>query len=331
MPRRKAPPRLYLDPKRQQWIIRDGARFVRTGCTREQLAHAENQLAEYIGEKYAPPATSTPTILEVLAAYTEEVLPHRATGKNISYCIGSLSKWWIGKNASDVTAKTCRAYASTKTPAAAHADLKTLRAALRHWQREHAPLAVQPIIWMPPAGPGRDRWLTRKELARLLWAARRSQHIRRFILLAYYTGSRPGVILRLQWDQIDLESGVMARNRPGDAVHAKKRAPKVRLGKRILSHLRRWKRLAKDSEPYLCHYEGRRVDDPHGAWKRAVRDSKLKGKITRHTLRHTRATHLMQAGVPLWDAAGALGMTVKTLEAVYGHHHPDWQKSAADV
>ena len=267
--------------------------------------------------------------MEVLAAYTSDVLPHRATRRNIGYTIKSLSRWWSGKNITEVTARTCREYAATKTPAGAAGDLKTLRAAIKHWQTEHGRLAVQPIVWMPPAGPGRERWLTRSELARLLRAAQ-AQHIRRFILLAYYTGSRPGVILRLQWGQIDLSAGVMARRAIGEAVHAKKRAPRVRLGKRILAHLRRWKRLDGEAVRYLCHYEGRVVSDPHAAWKRTVRDAGL-GGITRHTIRHTRATHLVQAGVSLWDAAGALGMTVKTLEAVYGHHHPDWQRNVADV
>ena len=39
----------------------------------------------------------------------------------------------------------------------------------------------------------------------------------------------------------------------------------------------------------------------------------------------------MQDGVDMWEAAGSLGMTVKTLEEVYGHHHPSWQKNAADA
>lgn len=331
MPRRKAPPRLYLDPKRQQWIIRDGARFIRTGCNQQDLAGAESQLADYIGEKYAPPPTSSPTVLEVLAVYGDEVVQHRASRRNISYNIGSLTKWWAGKKASDVTAKSCRAYAATKSDAAAAGDLKVLRAALKHWQKEHSALALQPVIWTPPAGPARDRWLTRSEVAKLLWAARHVQHIRRFILLGIYTGSRPGVILRLQWDQIDLSAGVLARNRPGEAIRAKKRAPKVRLGKRILSHLRRWQRIDGGIVSYLCHFEGRQIKDPHSGWKRAIRKSGLSGRITRHTLRHTRATWLVQAGVSLWEAAGALGMTVKTLEATYGHHHPDWQKDAAEV
>ena len=40
---------------------------------------------------------------------------------------------------------------------------------------------------------------------------------------------------------------------------------------------------------------------------------------------------MMQAGVPIWDAAGFLGMTTKTLEKVYGHHDPAFQDQAANI
>jgi hypothetical protein len=39
----------------------------------------------------------------------------------------------------------------------------------------------------------------------------------------------------------------------------------------------------------------------------------------------------MQSGVNLWDAAGFLGMTVKQLEETYGHHHPEYQREAAEA
>jgi hypothetical protein len=32
----------------------------------------------------------------------------------------------------------------------------------------------------------------------------------------------------------------------------------------------------------------------------------------------------MQSGTDRWQAAGYLGMSVETLEKVYGHHHPDY-------
>jgi integrase len=53
--------------------------------------------------------------------------------------------------------------------------------------------------------------------------------------------------------------------------------------------------------------------------------------VTRHTLRHTKVTWLMQAGVPIWEVAGFAGMSVRTLERVYGHHHPDHQEQAANA
>lgn len=52
-------------------------------------------------------------------------------------------------------------------------------------------------------------------------------------------------------------------------------------------------------------------------------DAGLGADVTPHVLRHTAATWLMQAGTDMWEAAGYLGMTVETLSARYGHHHPD--------
>ena len=39
----------------------------------------------------------------------------------------------------------------------------------------------------------------------------------------------------------------------------------------------------------------------------------------------------MQAGVPVWTAAGYLGMSVEVLLNTYGHHHPDYLREAADA
>jgi hypothetical protein len=39
----------------------------------------------------------------------------------------------------------------------------------------------------------------------------------------------------------------------------------------------------------------------------------------------------MQRGVPIWQAAGYLGMSTETLDRVYGHHSPEHLKGAADA
>ena len=122
----------------------------------------------------------------------------------------------------------------------------------------------------------------------------------------------------------------MARRASGEAKDAKKRAPPVRLGKRILSHLRRWRRLDPPETEYLCHYEGAVIQKLRRSFPDAVKRAGLT-KVTPHTLRHTRATWLMHAGINPCEAAGHLGMTLEVLEKTYGHHHPDWQKQAAEV
>lgn len=274
-------------------------------------------------------------IAATLAAYGSEVAPAMPSARNIGYHITNLLKWWGDKRVADITPKACKEYVKTKTAPAAAADLKVLKASVKYWNTEYGPLDAAPQFWRPPGNEPKDRWLTKSEAARLLWAARRYQHMRRMILLGLYTGSRPGVILSLRWDQVDLDAGILSRAKKGEVLSQRKRKPKVRLGRRILAHLRRWKRLDGD-HVLVCHFTdpwhpgAREVGDPHGAWRKIVEAAKLPG-VTRHTLRHTRATWMAQAGVPLWEAAGFLGMTVKTLERTYAHHSPHFQDSAANI
>jgi integrase len=81
----------------------------------------------------------------------------------------------------------------------------------------------------------------------------------------------------------------------------------------------------------VCHYEGKPVGKLRRSWDTAREAAGLDDKVIPHSLRHTRATWLMQAAVDPWQAAGSLGMSLKVLEQTYGHHHPDWQKDAAEV
>jgi integrase len=105
----------------------------------------------------------------------------------------------------------------------------------------------------------------------------------------------------------------------------------VRLGRKLLAHLRRWKRIDGGHCKWVVHYDGKPIDDPHTTWRKAIAAAGLGRDVTPHVLRHTRATWLMRQGVPLWEAAGHLGMSARVLDRVYGHHAPDHQGRAADV
>ena len=329
MPRRAKGPRLYLEPRSRQWIIRDGTNFMRTGCGEADSADAEKFLAQYLAFKHKPKASGSPMIADVLNVYGKEVAPHKKSARNMSYNIGSLIKWWGAKTVADITAKSCRTYVAEGSKTGRGADLGVLKSAVTYWDQEYGPLTVQPVFWRPKGNPPKERWLTYQEAARLLNAARRYQHLRRLILLGLYTGSRPGVLLALTWAQVDLDRGILFRVPRGMSQGDKKRSPPVKLGKRILTHLRRWKAI-DGHVAHVCHFDGRQVEDPHGTWNRVTKAAGLVG-VTPHTLRHTRATWMAQKGVSPFAAAGFLGMTIKTWEHVYAHHHPDFQDEAANI
>lgn len=262
-------------------------------------------------------------------AYASEHLPHTRSARNAAYNVANLSAWWGDKKLSDVTARNCRAYADTHTPALARRDLELLRAAIGYWHREYGPLPSVPFVVMPAKAEPREMWLTRSEAASLLRAARHTEHLKRFILLGLWTGSRSGAILSLTWDRIDFAAGVMRRRGYGEAESDTKRTPPVRLSRRALLFLRRWRELDCGPCKHIVHWNGARIKKFRHAWERAAKEAGI--CATPHTLRHTRATWLMQAGIDPWEAAGHLGMSTATLQRVYAKHHPDFQKRAAEV
>ena len=56
---------------------------------------------------------------------------------------------------------------------------------------------------------------------------------------------------------------------------------------------------------------------------------RLHTDVTPHVLKHTGTTWLLRDGVDLWDVSGLTSTSTKTLEGVYGHHSPDYQKASA--
>jgi integrase len=247
-------------------------------------------------------------------------------------------EWWGDKSVAAIKGEACRSYVKDRgSIIAARRELETMRAAVNHYSREHG-LDVTPKFTLPPDSVSRQRWLARSEAARLLWAAYRSpyhKHLVRFILIGLYTGTRHSAILGLQWmpnttgGWVDLERGVLHRRGSGQR-ETNKRQPPTRVPPKLLAHLRRWKRLDMGVRA-IIRYEGLPITRIEKAFRSCRERAALGSDVTPHILRHTRATWLMQAGVDLWEAASSLGMTVQTLQDVYGHMHPDFQKRAAEA
>jgi integrase len=380
MPRPAKGARLWLRPERRNpdgsireravWLIRDGSRRISTGCVAANRAGAERALGEHLARKYQPGRSRGrhPTeilIADVLAIYLTDVAPRHARENETKQRVLTLDAWWADKTLAEVSGSNCRAYVEHRirqhwksskpektgtaprmvTIAAPRRELEDLRSAINHHRREG--LCSEIVSVVLPARPDvRERWLTRSEAARLLWAAWRAKqvmrdnatlravgrHVTRFILVGLYTGTRSAAICgaalmpTVGRGYVDLDKGVFYRRAIGRR-QTKKRQPPVKLPPRLLAHMRRWaaRGLARKA---VVEWNGKPVESVRKGFEAAARVAGLGSDVTPHILRHTCATWLMQAGVDLWHAAGFLGMTVQQLEAGYGHHHPDYQEEA---
>ncbi len=149
-----------------------------------------------------------------------------------------------------------------------------------------------------------------------------------FILIALYTGARKEAILSLRWSQVDLSTGRIDFNPPG-ARRTNKRRARIPIPSRLLPHLCRARQRGTDIG-FVIHENGARLKDVKKGFASACRRAGLKA-VSPHTLRHTAATWLMQAGVDMWDAGGYLGTTTETLQRVHAHHHPDHLRDPAEA
>jgi len=369
MPARKKGIRLWLRARRSDrsgsvrqatWIILDGNKHIATGCAESEIAAAEGKLAEYVAAKYRAPRKARDIeqidIADVLSIYGEDFRHRHANGAKFHGRLERLNDFWGDKKLAEITGQSCRDYVAARSSAGgARRDLEDLRAAINHHAKEgfHRGLIR---MTLPARGRPRTRWLTRKEAADLLrvcWrtkevqtvhrgaakglpvetAKRPLRHLARFILIGLYTGSRAAAIAAASphkgagRSNVDLDEGIFYRLPEGEA-ESNKRRPPVPIPPRLLAHLRRWveKGLVKE---HFVEWHGAGVRSVKTSFATAVRLAGLGGRVTPHTLRHTAATWLMQAGVDKWEAAGFLGMSVEMLDRVYGHHHPHHLRNAA--
>lgn len=175
-----------------------------------------------------------------------------------------------------------------------------------------------------PEPPGRLRFLQPEALASLLDAARASSnpHLYPAVVLAVSTGMRRGELLQLTWADVDL---------PGATVRL---------------------RLTKNKEPrtvpltpqaviVLRELRAAPVRDiagnvfPLGRTKlgHAFRRACAAAGITDfhwHDLRHTAASHLVMAGVPLRTVAEILGHRTLQMVMRYSHLSPEHLRQAID-
>jgi integrase len=356
MPAKQKGARLWLRVEKDRpslWVIKDGDKRIATGLAAHECSEAEQRLAEYLAAKHEPvrdrdqSPTSIP-VADVLSVYLTDRASTVASPKELGQRVTALASFFGDKMLSDINGALCRSYVAQRgSSSMARRELEDLRAAINHHRREGLCNAIVDVV-LPPKSQARERWLTRSEAARLIWAAwryrevqkgkptdRRSrQHVARFILVGLYTGTRSAAICGAALTPTegkgfaDLEAGIFYRKGQGVAA-TNKRQPTVRLPGRLLAHMRRWH--AKGiSRQAVVEYDSKPVASVKKAFGRAAADAGL-ADVSPHVLRHTAITWAMQNGADPYVASDFFGVTRELIERTYGHHSPSHQKGVADA
>jgi len=186
------------------------------------------------------------------------------------------------------------------------------------------------------------RALSPAELRQLLAVAAADDEVGPAVELLATTGLRRGELLGLTWGDVSASSLTVRRAYVRTAAQAvglaepksSRSARTILLPARAAAALARRRELAGDPLPSDPVFPGRFGADPmhpdgFGNAFRRLADRAQLHDVTAHTLRHTVASQLLAAGVPVRDVAEALGHSPAVLLRTYAHAQPGSRERVA--
>jgi len=168
---------------------------------------------------------------------------------------------------------------------------------------------------------------TEKETAKILSHA--PDHLRRAILLSYFTGLRPGAVelLQLKFDDINWRAKtILVRS-------AEKGGPRRRdvpLHKKFIKTLKQWQG-GDDSSQYIITWQGSPVKSIKKSWKTTLKNAGITRRIRPYDLRHGFITTALEAGADLKALSEVVGSRPETIMRHYQHVSRALRRAAVET
>ena len=193
-----------------------------------------------------------------------------------------------------------------------------MKMAIRWRYVEQNPVSSVEKLKVPKRSP---RFLRLDEIDRLLEVSRES-YIYPVIMTALHTGMRKSELLNLKWADIDFDQGTVTVQ-PKEDWNTKNYKPRTVFLTPILyemlqEHWRNRIEFAIKSE-YVFTYKGARIKSSIDTTLRKVVKKAGLTDVTLHTFRHTFASQLALAGVPLRDIQELIGHQSFQTTLQYAH------------
>lgn len=277
-------------------IQRRGKRVHRICAPKASWREAKAKEAEILRD-FEALATERILIGQAIQHWLDEEVAHQKARRRTESNAYALADWVEGRSLTEI-AKVAEVYKVDNRAILTNSSINRRLAVLKRvanlaykrWGWLTEPLASK--IELLPENPARERYLGRDELAQLLRAIP-DRTMRRAVLLAAFTGLRRGELVRLrpvhvQGDLIYVRQGKTGRSRTVPAV----------------DHVR----FALRRLPLDVH-----ADTLTHAVQAAMPGTRF------HDLRHTAASMLIQAGVPLYTVGTILGHSDARTTKRYAH------------
>jgi integrase len=189
------------------------------------------------------------------------------------------------------------------------------------------------IVKRPTIDNRRTRFLTKDEASALLSElAKRSTDVHDMALFSLQTGARAGEVFSLTWGDIDLFQGTaLLRD-----TKSNKNRPLFLTDEVKTMLARRRSAETKSTDLVFPDRNGSKIVQISDSFNRAIDKLKLnegitdrRDKVTFHSLRHTYASMLVQAGVDIYHVKELLGHSSIALTERYSHLSESSLKQAA--
>jgi integrase len=231
----------------------------------------------------------------------------------------------VGRNTKG-TEKKGKPQERPRSIATVHRELSIMRRVLNvavanSWIVRNPFQQGEPLIKPGEESP-RERIISREEEQRLLAACHTErEHLRAILICALDTGMRRGEIFRLTWSDIDFDSGLITIR----AFNTKTmRERQIAMTERLTCEL---EKLSKNQDRDLVF--GIKTHAQH-SFQKAKTEAGLRD-VRFHDLRHTHATRLVGAQMPLAEVGRVLGHTQPSTTFRYVNINADTARRAADL
>lgn len=229
-----------------------------------------------------------------------------------------------------ISVEHCREFAAKRALAGIRqgtiwTELGHLRIVM-NWAAKKGLIDRAPYIELPQKPAPRERHLSRDE-ARALMNAQAQPHITLAITLLLTTAARVGAVLDLTWDRVDLERRII--NLRSEGTGPRKGRAVVPINDTLLAKLLEAK--AARQTDHVIEWNGKPVKSIRKGFGVAVADAGLKD-VTIHTLRHSAAVMLVEAGRPMEEVAQFLGHSNPSITyRVYARFSPSYLRKSSSA